>query len=183
MPTFTFEGHYKDGEGNRCDIIVAPDRNTALKLAGIALMVDNEWTDGRLGDDQCLSDFYTEEVEIDSDWSDLEGMACPNCTAHGGRHNGGILGPFGRQMEVFECSLCHYEWIPLGKSKTYTEPTLAEIESDIAEFVKEQRVIAGYEDDAKCRTEDCDGDPDDGDGFDGYCGNCADKNEGEDDNG
>jgi hypothetical protein len=27
----------------------------------------------------------------------------------------------------------------------------------------------------KCRTEGCDQDPDDGEGWDGYCGSCADK--------
>lgn len=27
---------------------------------------------------------------------------------------------------------------------------------------------------AACRTEDCDGDPDNGEGYDGYCGTCAD---------
>lgn len=30
-----------------------------------------------------------------------------------------------------------------------------------------------------CRTEGCSGDPDDGDGWNGYCGNCADKLDGE----
>lgn len=30
-----------------------------------------------------------------------------------------------------------------------------------------------------CRTEDCDGDPDDGEGWNGYCGNCADRLEAE----
>lgn len=33
------------------------------------------------------------------------------------------------------------------------------------------------EDEDRCRTEDCDGDPNDGEGFDGYCGNCADRRE------
>ena len=27
----------------------------------------------------------------------------------------------------------------------------------------------------RCRTEGCDEDPNDGEGFDGYCGNCADR--------
>ncbi|HIV77298.1 MAG TPA: hypothetical protein H9899_07220 [Candidatus Sphingomonas excrementigallinarum] len=36
---------------------------------------------------------------------------------------------------------------------------------------------AGIEDEAACRTEGCDGDPDDGEGFDGFCGNCADRQE------
>jgi len=27
---------------------------------------------------------------------------------------------------------------------------------------------------APCRTDGCDGDPDDGEGWDGFCGNCAD---------
>ncbi|XVV02785.1 hypothetical protein ACQPW3_36375 [Actinosynnema sp. CA-248983] len=27
----------------------------------------------------------------------------------------------------------------------------------------------------RCRTEDCDGDPDDGAGWDGYCGGCVDQ--------
>jgi hypothetical protein len=30
---------------------------------------------------------------------------------------------------------------------------------------------------ARCRTVGCDGDPDDGEGWDGYCGNCADRRE------
>jgi hypothetical protein len=34
------------------------------------------------------------------------------------------------------------------------------------------------EDDDACRTEECDGDPNDGEGYDGYCGNCADRQEG-----
>lgn len=29
----------------------------------------------------------------------------------------------------------------------------------------------------KCRTEGCDGDPENGEGWDGFCGNCADKRE------
>lgn len=29
----------------------------------------------------------------------------------------------------------------------------------------------------QCRTEDCDGDPNDGEGWDGFCGNCADRME------
>lgn len=28
---------------------------------------------------------------------------------------------------------------------------------------------------ARCRTPGCDGDPNDGEGWDGFCGNCADK--------
>lgn len=28
---------------------------------------------------------------------------------------------------------------------------------------------------AKCRTEGCREDPDNGEGYDGYCGNCADR--------
>lgn len=27
----------------------------------------------------------------------------------------------------------------------------------------------------KCRTPRCDGDPDNGEGWDGFCGNCADR--------
>ena len=27
----------------------------------------------------------------------------------------------------------------------------------------------------KCRTPKCDGDPNDGEGWDGFCGNCADR--------
>lgn len=31
------------------------------------------------------------------------------------------------------------------------------------------------DDEDRCRTEGCDEDPNDGEGFDGYCGNCADR--------
>jgi hypothetical protein len=34
----------------------------------------------------------------------------------------------------------------------------------------------GWEDmPSPCRTELCDGDPDNGEGWDGFCGNCADR--------
>lgn len=36
-------------------------------------------------------------------------------------------------------------------------------------------VWASREDAGLCRTPGCDEDPDNGEGFDGYCGNCADK--------
>lgn len=35
--------------------------------------------------------------------------------------------------------------------------------------------LPGYDDGDACRTEECDGKTDDGEGYDGYCGNCADR--------
>lgn len=39
---------------------------------------------------------------------------------------------------------------------------------------REEMIDHGLIPEDKCRTEGCDGDPDDGEGEDGYCGNCAD---------
>jgi hypothetical protein len=36
-------------------------------------------------------------------------------------------------------------------------------------------VIAVKADESRCRTEDCEEDPNDGEGWSGFCGNCADR--------
>lgn len=36
-------------------------------------------------------------------------------------------------------------------------------------------VTSGLDDEEPCATEGCDGSMDDGEGEDGYCGNCADR--------
>ncbi|WNV90287.1 hypothetical protein [Umezawaea sp. Da 62-37] len=51
----------------------------------------------------------------------------------------------------------------------------------VAEMRDEQDDDEEDEEPAPCRTEDCDGDPDDGEGWDGYCGNCADRLDGGED--
>lgn len=38
------------------------------------------------------------------------------------------------------------------------------------------------QDDARCRNEECDGDTNDGEGWNGFCGNCADRLHNKDDN-
>lgn len=52
-------------------------------------------------------------------------------------------------------------------------PTIA----DVSGFDIEDITGADVEKVGVCRSEDCDNDPDNGDGFDGYCGTCADKRE------
>src|SRR5262245_57027269 len=65
-----------------------------------------------------------------------------------------------------------------GTLRPYPKDERVLINSDV-EITTREEYEADEEDDdddetATCRTEGCDGDPDDGEGWDGYCGDCAD---------
>ncbi|MGE8141780.1 hypothetical protein ACQKOE_07380 [Novosphingobium sp. NPDC080210] len=117
MKTFCFEARYRDFDGGgRCDIVIAPNRDAALKLAAYEVITDNCWDEDpeRFTSYGSLIDWYHEELEILHEWGDLEGRACPNCTAHNHFDTGALLG----HGTIFECSTCHYQWVPLGKKVT-----------------------------------------------------------------
>ncbi|MGZ6347976.1 MAG: hypothetical protein ACXWP0_01140 [Ktedonobacterales bacterium] len=50
-----------------------------------------------------------------------------------------------------------------------------EAENIHGEWVEEAEIEAEEAEDEQCRTLGCDGNPNDGEGWDGYCGNCADR--------
>jgi hypothetical protein len=56
---------------------------------------------------------------------------------------------------------------------------LLEFNERLVEWLEE---VPTNGDDVRCRTEGCMGDMSDGEGWDGFCGNCADQRDGEDDN-
>jgi Zn ribbon nucleic-acid-binding protein len=120
MQTFTFEANYPDDGGSRADMVIAPDRDTARRLAAVQTLEDNGWTLASRGSESLLS-FYDgsryepgDHMDVHAEWGDLKGTACPNCTSHNGQHNGGIHAWTTGQAKVFECSACGYTWVPLG---------------------------------------------------------------------
>ena len=175
MTTFTFESRYRDGGGGRCDVIVAPDRDTAIRAAAMGIIVDNDWEGSVHTDYPSLSDFFEGEMEILSEWEDLNGTACPNCTSHNGKETGDHFDLNGATREVLQCEACGYQWVPLGLAPEAAVGMSHDLKAELDAFERENMSKES------CRTEGCDEDPDDGDGWDGFCGNCADRREGEDD--
>lgn len=114
--TFTFETHYpEDDGGTRADMVVAPDRDTARRLAAVQTLSDLESTLLDQGADSFL-DFYDGAgwMDVMSEWGDLNGCACPNCTSHVGRPTGDHADLDGATRDVHECDSCGYRWLPLG---------------------------------------------------------------------
>lgn len=131
MKTFTFEGRYTDNDesGGRCDIISAPDRATAIRLAAMQVILGNEWDQDpeRFNSYASLTAWHDLEIQILYEWEDLDGSACPNCTALITRdtmieHGGGT---------IRECETCSFQWVPLGKA------IRPEIEHQIAAAIEE----------------------------------------------
>lgn len=119
MKTFCFESRYRDFDGGgRCDIVIAPHRDAALKLAAYEVITDNCWDEDpeRFASYESLLDWYHEEMQILHEWGDLEGCACPNCTSHNvSPATDGVTQGIGA---IRQCSTCHYQWVPLGKNLT-----------------------------------------------------------------
>lgn len=137
MTTFTFESRYRDGGGGRCDVVVAPDRETAIRAAAMAIIVDNDWLDGRAQEYQSLESFFKGEMEILSEWKDLKGAACPNCTSHGGKWNGDIHAWTTGQAKVFECEACDYQWVPLGRKAEPAQQSPEDLKAELDAFERE----------------------------------------------
>lgn len=140
IQTFTFEGHYKesDDSGGRCDVVLAYNERQAKRIAALSMISDNEWDNpewGRLDSYESLEDAYDKEIQIDSQWSDLNGTACPNCTSHNGVEVSQVeIGdPAGDEEfhPVYECATCGYRWIPLGRETSDTTPTEAELDEEL----------------------------------------------------
>jgi hypothetical protein len=125
LQTFTFESQYPEDDGLRADIVLAPDRDTARRLAAVETLEDNDWTLAGQGCDSLLS-FYDgshfdegHKMDVEAEWGDLGGTACPNCTSHGGRPNGNLLIDHdGNDLPIHVCAACGYSWAPLGFDKT-----------------------------------------------------------------
>lgn len=136
LQTFTFEGHYHDKDGgNRCDVVQSYNREQALALAAISVLDDNGWADDpeRYADSKSMAAIYEEEVHIDSEWTDLNGTACPNCTSHGGQKTGDHIDVDGITLEKHVCKACDYAWLPMGKVGGIVQ-TSEKIDAEIAEY-------------------------------------------------
>lgn len=121
LKTFTFESHYpEDDGGTRADMVIAPDRDTARRLAAAQTLDDNGWTLAGQGCPDLLT-FYDgpmyddgAKMSVEAEWGDLKGTACPNCTAHCGKPNGDHIEIDGAEREKHTCSACGYAWFPMG---------------------------------------------------------------------
>lgn len=121
LKTFVFEAHYpEDDGGTRCDVVLAPDRDTARRLAAVQALTDNSWTLAGQGCPDLLT-FYDgsmfedgAKMDVEAEWGDLAGTACPNCTSHAGRPNGDHLEIDGAERLKHLCTACGYIWFPMG---------------------------------------------------------------------
>lgn len=134
IKTFTFWGHYteSDDSGSRSDIVNAYNQRQALRIAALQMIQDNSWDDpqwGRLENYESLEDAYAAEIQIDAQWEDLDGKACPNCTSHNARDT--MLGFDVLNGTIYECETCHFQWVPLGKKIDPTTPTCEQIDAEL----------------------------------------------------
>lgn len=113
---YTLEARYNDGGGGRCDVVMAPDFETAKRIAALNIITDNGWDDTSYGPSfaaqfKSLSDFYQSEMELLHSWEGLDGTACPSCTSHDGKKLAARVG----DGVLHRCGTCGYKWVPLGR--------------------------------------------------------------------
>lgn len=117
LKSYTFEGYYSDDpdeSGPRTDCELAPDRETAIRLAAMSVLEDNEWTLASKGYES-LEDFHDNEITVSYEWVEgTTGKVCPNCTSDNVRPSGKFFEQLGVNHEVLECKSCGYEHISLG---------------------------------------------------------------------
>jgi hypothetical protein len=117
LKSYTFEGYYSDDpdeSGPRTDCELAPDRATAVRLAAVSILEDNQWTLAGKGY-ETLEDFHDNEITVSYEWVQGEtGKVCPNCTSDQVRPNGKHFDLDGATREVLECKACGFESLPLG---------------------------------------------------------------------
>jgi hypothetical protein len=147
--TYFFEAHYPyDDGGTRADCVIAPDRDTARRLAAVQTLEDNNDTLHSQAAETLLDYYddapfsYTGMMEIMSEWGDLDGTACPNCTAHCGRPNGNHVELDGATREVLECSSCDYQWLALGHNPEKRAAAIEATKKEIAQLDGYERMSA-----------------------------------------
>lgn len=144
IKTFTFEARYSGDGGGRVDIVNAPDRDTAIRLAACAIIADNGWGDDRLEGYKSLAAFYEDEMTILHEWEGVEGTMCPSCSAQDTRDTGhdfaGSAGP------VHQCNTCGYQWVPLGKSLAWETEAELNFKNILAEIDKFEAEHFGKDD-------------------------------------
>lgn len=139
--TYFFEAHYPyDDGGTRADCVIAPDRDTARRLAAVQCLEDNGDTLASQGAPSLLEYYgdapfrYSGFMEIMAEWGDLDGTACPNCTAHCGQPNGNHVELDGATREVHQCSSCDYRWVPLGHDPVKRAEAIEATKREIAQL-------------------------------------------------
>jgi hypothetical protein len=117
LKSYTFEGYYSDDPGEsgpRTDCVLAPDRDTAIRLAAAAVLTDNEWSLEDRDYAPTLREFHDAEITISYEWVQGEtGRVCPACTSDQQRPDGSHFDLDGATREVMECRTCGHRWLSL----------------------------------------------------------------------
>lgn len=96
-------------------VVMAPDEETADRLFGQQILIDNDWHLEGEGQKSFL-DYFNSLDQINK-WEGLNGNACPSCQSHDTKVVAGELGSWSSPARG--CNSCGYKWLPLGY-----EPTL-----------------------------------------------------------
>lgn len=115
LKSYTFEGYYRDDpdeSGPRTDCVLAPDRETAIRLAAAQVLTDNGWT---LEDrDEDLTEYHESTITVSYEWAQGQtGRVCPACTSDQQRADGNHFELDGATREVMECRACGHRWLSL----------------------------------------------------------------------
>jgi hypothetical protein len=150
LKCYTFGGCYKDDpeeSGPRTDIVLAPDRETAIRLAAVEVLSDNGWTLESQGYDT-LTDFHDDEILINDEWVERSSPnACPNCTSSGVGHCAG----------GYVCNTCGYGFKSMGltpRRQVLEEHAWAAIDS-LDRFERLSKAGEPSLDDAKQAFDEC----------------------------
>lgn len=128
LKSYTFEGYYSDypdESGPRTDCKLAPDRATAIRLAAVSVLEDNQWTLAGKGYDS-LEAFHDGEITVSYEWVQGQtGPVCPACTSDQQRPDGSHFELDGATREVMECRACGHRWLSLeyGETRAKLEAT------------------------------------------------------------
>ena len=123
MKTFWFNLLWADNSlSERFSVQVAPDRDTALKLAAMEIIGDEGYNpDNWEPDGIDLLHWVENTFEILSEGEDIA-TGCPNCTSHDTTKHGW-------RIDAFTCNSCGFDFISLGFSYKRAELERAALEN------------------------------------------------------